>query len=143
MPQNEIKKKRVVTEKQRANLRPIKKGEIRNPEGGRSHNPLKRALANLTNKEYCDAIKLALSGNLKELQAIAQDPDTPALKIGIITCLIEAINKKDWSVFNSITERLVGKPPEEINLNTRNQTELTVINKAKVGQLLEEFHDSI
>lgn len=141
---NGVKKKQhAVGPKSLANLRPIKKGEVRNPNGGRAHNPLRQALRQLTNKEYCQAIELALTRDIKALEVIMKDPGTSAMQLGIISCLHDAIVKKNWAVLNSIAERLVGRPPDEIKITSNNVTQVSVIDQRKFKEARDKILNDV
>lgn len=98
------------------NLKKIKKGTILNPEGGRAHDPAKKLLKRFTNSYLKEVIELAVMGNLAGLKAVAEDPDTPAIQVGVCTAMISAINKGDWGLLESIIVRIVGKVPDKIKV---------------------------
>lgn len=121
-----------VTKKQLANLRPIKKGEIRNPNGGRSHNPILRALRNLTRDEFAKMIELAVLNNVAGLKAVVSDPNSSALQVGIAMAMLKASSKGDWTIIESIVSRVIGKMPDLIEMKTNNETTVTVLDHAKI-----------
>lgn len=94
----------------------IKKGQVLNPEGGRSGNPALRALRKLTVETYREVIELALSSNIAALKKVAEDPNTAAVQVGVAVALIKAIQKGDWTVINAIAERIVGKIPDKLEV---------------------------
>ena len=85
-----------------------------NPLGGKLSNPAVRALKNLTVEIYREVIELALTSNIAALKAIAENPDTPAVQVGVAVALVKAIQKGDWNIVNAIAERIVGKIPDKI-----------------------------
>ena len=134
-----------VTEKQLKNLKPAKKGEIRNPEGGRAHNPITKALKKITIESYREIIETILKGNLEELRAIAADPKTPALQVGIAVAFMNAIKKGDYQVIERIAERIVGKIPDELNViaNTNTNVTINTLDKDKLKAALDKFREDI
>ena len=103
---------------QLAALRPIKKGQVLNPNGARAHDPVKRAMRRFTNEYMKEIIELAVLGNLDGLQKIVKDKDAPAIQVGVARALFNAIKNGDWSTLNSIVERLIGKVPDRIDLSS-------------------------
>jgi hypothetical protein len=134
-----------VTEKQKANLKPIKKGEVRNPEGSRSHNPAVKALKKLTLETYREVIELVLTGNLASLKALAENPDTPAIQVGVATAFMKAITAGDYNVIEQIASRIVGKIPDEINVNSKNvNANLNAsIDKEKLKKALIDLENDV
>jgi len=98
----------------------FQKGRSGNPAGARAHNPAIKALRKLTLETYREVIELVLTGNLTELKAMAEDPDTPAVQVGIATAFMKAIKNGDYSVIERIAERIIGKIPDELNINSKN-----------------------
>lgn len=143
MAQKETKKKKAMTPAQLANLRPIKPGEVRNPEGGRAHNPILRAMRNLTIKEFREVIELALTSNTDAVQDMLKDKESSAIQAGIAACILKAIGRGDWGTLEQIVSRLVGKLPDKLEVVSQNTTILCLEDKELVGQLLKEFHASL
>jgi hypothetical protein len=99
----------------------FKKGEIRNPEGARAHKkPFDLKLRKLTIDTYREIIELVLSGDRTELVARANNPKTPALEAGIITSVLKAIKNGDYSVIERIAERIIGKIPDVVKVQSLN-----------------------
>ncbi len=100
-----------------------------NPEGARKHNPAIIALGKLTVQTYREVIEVVLTGNLQSLKDMVDDPKTSALQVGIATAFIKAIKSGDYAVIERIAERIVGKIPDEINLNANSK--LTLVDRVK------------
>lgn len=96
-----------------ANLKPtmIKKGEVRNPEGGRAHRPESRALRKVTNETVKEVIETGLTGTLDDLRKIAMDPNEAALKRGLAKAIGDAVAAGDVAILERLFERLTGKVP--------------------------------
>lgn len=98
----------------------FKKGNKANPIGGRAHNPLSKALRNLTVESFREIIEITLKGNLADLEKIIKDPNTSALQVGVATSFYKAMKAGDYATIERIAERIVGKIPEQINLVSQN-----------------------
>ncbi len=98
----------------------FKKGKSGNPLGGKLHNPAARALARLTVDTYREVIELVLTCNLAALKQLAEHPDTPAIQVGVAAAFMKAIKSGDYAVIERIAERIVGKIPDELNVNSTN-----------------------
>lgn len=99
------------------NLRPISKGEIRNPQGGRAHDPIKKELKKFTSQYLTEIIEMAVMGNLAGLKTIVENPNSPAIQVGVAKALFNAISSGDWGTLESIVSRVVGKTPDNLNVN--------------------------
>ncbi len=96
------------------NLKPIKKGSVLNPIGANAHDPIKKAIKKFTNQYLIEVINMAVMGNLKGLQDVVKNPDSPAIQVGVAKCLFTAISKGDWDTLESIIVRIIGKVPDKI-----------------------------
>lgn len=116
--------------KQRANIEPFKwkKGQSGNPKG-RPLNPIPRALKELTIESYRNVIECVCAGNIDNLQAMISDPKVSVLQVGIAQAVLNALRAGDYAVIERIAERIVGKIPEELNLNSKNQNLNLNVNK--------------
>jgi len=114
-----------------------------NPNGGRAHNPVTKALRNLTIESYREVIELVLTGNLKDLKALAENPDTPVIKVGVATAIMTAITKGDADVIEKFVSRLVGKIPDEINVKGSLNTTVALIDPKKLKQAWDELNTDV
>ena len=103
--------KEINRKKQLANLRPVKPGEVRNPEGGRAHNPAIRALKNFTHETFREVLEVALTGKPGDLDAIIDDPESTNLEIIVAKAFRDSVDTGSYSLVERIAERLLGKPP--------------------------------
>src|SRR5271165_5666722 len=97
-----------------------------NPNGRPPLNPAQKALKNLTIETYREVIELVLTGNLQALKDMAQHPDTPAIQVGVATSFMKAIKNGDYGVIERIAERIVGKIPDHLVLDSTARTEHTI-----------------
>lgn len=101
----------------------VKKGEIRNPEGARSHNPELKRLRRLTKLELAEIGSALLKGNVREIEAIIEDSDLnpdskhSAIKVWIAGIALRGIRQNEMGTLDGILDRLVGKVPDEIELS--------------------------
>lgn len=126
------------------NLKPIRPGEVRNPDGGRTHDPVKKALRSFTNEYLKEVIEAAVMGDLLALKEIIDDEKSPAIKVGVAKSVLKAIEYGDWTLLNSIIERIVGKIPNEIKLSgsVGNESESDVLARIEKNKtLLNLIHD--
>lgn len=98
----------------------FKPGQSGNPAGGQKHNPIAKALKNLTVESYRDIIKAACTGNVDYLRAMVKNPKMSALQVGVANALAKAIERGDVEVIERLVSRIVGKIPDEINVNATN-----------------------
>lgn len=131
----------VVTKKQLENLRPAKKGDIRNPRGGQAHNPLVKAIKNLTVDSYREVVEIIMTENIEAIRAIIEDPKSPAFKVGIATSLMKAIKNGDYHVIERIAERIIGKIPETLNVNTNYHANIVKWLDEREANNPDEFED--
>ncbi len=112
--------KRKLPEKMKATQ--FKKGQTGNPNGRPPISPAQRALKNLTVETYRQVIELVLKGNLSELKAMAEHPETPAIQVGVAVSFMKAIKSGDYAIIERIAERIVGKIPDVVHINSQNNT---------------------
>ncbi|MDH4163312.1 MAG: DUF5681 domain-containing protein [Nitrospirota bacterium] len=122
----------------------FKKGQSGNPEGGRAHNPAIKALRKITIESYREIIELVLTSDVRKIKAIAEDPKSTGLQVGIAVAFMKAIKNGDYTVIERIAERIVGKIPDEIKIQpmTVNQ-KVTVIDKTALAKALLELEEEV
>lgn len=103
-----------ITKKQLKNLKPIRKGEVRNPEGGRAQNRILDNLKTLTKEELGKIGSAIIKGRVDEVRALLDDPKTPALQAGVAKVILNVVDKGDTVALNCLLDRLIGKVKEEI-----------------------------
>lgn len=106
-----------------------KKGQSGNPLGGQAHDPITKALRKLTLPKYREVIELVLTGKFPELKEMAMDTEGDSLQIGLARAFVKAIKNGDISVIERLAERIIGKIPDELNVNSNNNT---VINSTAI-----------
>ncbi len=127
-----------------ANLRPIKKGEVRNPNGARTHNPITKALQKLTIETYREVIEIVLTGNIDALKEMIEDKKTPAIQVGVATSFLTAINKGEYAVIERIAERIIGKIPEQLIVNSTNaNVNLETFDPAKLRAAFNKIKNDV
>lgn len=97
------------------NLKPVQPGEVRNPLGGKTHGPEVKAMRKLTAEFLKQMIEIAASSDVAELTRISNDPKSTVTELMVARCLHKAIKDQDWSLFDRIIERLVGKVPDKVD----------------------------
>jgi len=84
-------------------------GNCANPLGAKAHDPVLKAVRRLTRAEIADIGTLLLDQNYTELERIAKDPNTPALRLLIIKVVSQAIVKGDSRAMQIILDAFAGK----------------------------------
>ena|SRR5665213_438697 len=121
----------------------FQKGKSGNPEGGRAHNPAIKALRKLTVESYREIIELILSNNVAAVKAIAEDPNTTALQVGIAVAFLKAIKNGDYTVIERIAERIVGKIPDVVHINSQNNSNVNAEIKVIDRQALKAAYNKL
>lgn len=97
------------------NLIPAKKGEVRNPLGAGSHNPMVKRIRALTLNELAEIGTLLLDKTEDELKAIATDPAEKMTRKWMASVAYDSFKRKKHEFLFSYLDRLVGKIPQQIN----------------------------
>lgn len=120
----------------------FKKGQVANPYGCIGKDPTKHALKNLTNASIKDAIEKTMTCTVKEIEALIKDDTTTAGHKIILRAVLDATEDGDYSKFDHILERAVGKVANKIDLNN-NITNLSeqLKNKQAVKAVLKDIED--
>lgn len=123
----------------------FKKGQSGNPEGARAHNPAIKALTKLTIESYREVIEIVMTGTLQDLKEMAEDPKTSALQVGIATSFMKAIKSGDYAIIEKIAERIIGKIPDELNVNSKNVNANlnAAIDKTKLKAAFEQLQKDV
>ena len=110
----------------------FKKGNNANPIGSNAHNQELKALKKITHETVKEIIDVALNGTLADLKAIAEDPTSSALQVGLATSLANAIKKGDFGVLSAIITKLTGEMPKKVDITTNGKD----INSQNVTKVL-------
>lgn len=122
----------------------FKKGKSGNPEGARKHNPALKALKKITIESYREIIELVLTSDVRAIKAIAEDPKSTGLQVGIAVAFMKAIKNGDYTVIERIAERIVGKIPDEIKIQPLSiNQKVTVIDRAALAKALVELEEEV
>lgn len=124
-----------------------KKGQSGNPAGGRAHNPALRALKNLTVETFREVVELVLTSNVAEIKRIAEDPNTPGVKVGVCVAFLKAIKSGDYHIIRAIAAELIGKLPDQVNVNANVNAavdaSIRVIDKQKLREAMDELEKEV
>jgi hypothetical protein len=104
----------MVTPKQLANLKKIKKGEVRNPGGRPKGDPILDKLKKLTVEELEELVNVLIKGNIGELRRISKDENTSVIKAMVTAVAIKIISRGDMASLDKLLDRLVGKIKERV-----------------------------
>lgn len=122
-----------------------KPGQTGNPNGRPPLNPIQRALKELTVQTFREVIEAVCAGNLDNLRAMINDPATSVLQVGVATAFMKALQAGDYATIERIAERIVGKIPDELNVNakTMNQTLHGALDPAQVKAALAKLQSEV
>lgn len=114
-----------------------------NPEGARLHNPIAKALRNLTIETFREVIEVVLTGNLAQLEKIVKDPKTSALQVGVAMAFHRALKAGDYATIERIAERIVGKIPDELKVTSTNANLNASIDPVKLKAALAQLENDV
>lgn len=97
---------------------PFKKGEVHNPLGYHARDEKMKEIVKEKRLLFKELVDIALTGSLADLTAIAKDPTSSAIKVGVATSLADAIKKGNWDKLQSIVRELIGKEVEKVDITT-------------------------
>lgn len=117
----------------------FKKGHSGNPKGRPPLNPIQKALKNLTIDTYREVIELVLTGNVQALKDMVENPNTPAIQVGVATSFMKAIKSGDYAIIERIAERIVGKIPDVVNINSQSTSKVITIDKEVLKLAMDEL----
>lgn len=119
--------KKKMSPKQLANLRPpIKKGEVRNPNGAKTHKGPKSMFLKLTKEMFAEMINAVTNGTVADLKAIAENPESTALQVALATSMVKMINKGDYTQLELMLQRVIGKVRDELDVTSAGKNIETV-----------------
>lgn len=104
----------------------IKKGEVRNPLGGRAHDQTDKLIRRLTQAEIADIGTLVIAKNITKLRDIIRDaqknPDSKhsALKVWMAAVAIKAMQKGDAHSMDVLLNRIAGKVKDHVEVTGSN-----------------------
>lgn len=94
----------------------FKEGQSGNPEGGRRHDPVQRALKKLTNAQLLEIANLIVQGNAGQLKAIAKNPNATVVNAMVASVAGRIIAKGDMYALDVLLNRLIGKVRDTVEL---------------------------
>ncbi len=103
------------------------KGQIANPLGQKAHDPIKKAYRKITDELFRDVLDAALKGDMKKLKTISMSRNRPALEVGVAKSIYQASLAGNWGVLQSIIDRLVGKPKEQIEITAIKEEPIEIV----------------
>lgn len=124
----------------------FKPGVSGNPKG-RIPNPIPKALRELTIDSYRNVIEAVCTGNMDHVKSMLTDPKVSALQAGVASAVLTAIRNGDYSVIERIAERIVGKIPEVLRVDSTSQNMNLNLNAGvsedKLRLALAKFREEI
>lgn len=118
-----------------------KKGEVRNPKGI-NISPEKRALKELTETELANAIKKVFTSTEEECLALLKDKATTLGHKVILRAAVDAAHHGNYSKFNEILERVIGKVPNKVDMTSKGESiNVTSADTALIKKTMSELND--
>ena len=137
-----MKKRKLPPQLERNKFKP---GVSGNPNGRPPLNPIQRVLRDLTIETYGRVIKAALTGNADALKAIVTDNKSSVVEVTVATSLLHSIKTGDPTVLERFAERIVGKIPEVIKIDSTNLNlnAKSAIDMVKIKAAIKKFDDGL
>jgi hypothetical protein len=82
----------------------------------RKHFDTFESIQELTQAQLVEAARLLVTGNLKALMAIKDDPNATPLKVWFASVAAKAISKGDMPALQSLLDRIIGKVSSPIEV---------------------------
>lgn len=98
----------------------FKKGQVANPNGAGAHNPILRAIKKITQETYADILMVTMTGTGQDLEDIIKNPASSNFHKLVAKAFRTAIRDGDYSLAERFAERIIGKMPDNINVNSQN-----------------------
>lgn len=95
-----------------------KKGQSGNPQGARLHDPVARAIKNLTKAELVEVGNLVIKNDIVELRKLVKSKDASVLKVWIANVCLRGIERGDVAALDVLLNRLIGRVKEDIAFTT-------------------------
>ena len=120
------------------NLRPIQKGETRNPNGRpRKYVSLLREQGYKLS-EVNDTIQVLISMTIDELKEVYTNPKATILEKTIASAIRKSIEKGSLYSIETLLTRVYGKPKEQVDLNASGGMQIEVVYKDGSNDTLEK-----
>jgi hypothetical protein len=130
-----------VTKKQLANLKPIQKGEVRNPNGSRARVDPK--LRSLSVESFNKIIQTVMTGTLKDLKALAENQESTVAEVAVATSIMIATKKGDYSVVKQIVEQIIGKIPDQLHISAGLEIQAAPVDMDQLREAIAELRKSV
>lgn len=111
------------------NLRPAKKGEVRNPHGRPRKYVSELRAQGYKISEVNDAIQVLMSMTLDELKEVYTNPKATVLEKTIASAIRKSIEKGSLYSIETLLTRAFGKPKEQMDLNAQGGFKIEVVYK--------------
>ena len=110
------------------NLKHIKKGQVLNPLGGKAHNQDLRKAKQLSNQQVAEVASVILNvettiNDLKQM--VTTEEKVSPLQRWIAAVTARGISKGDVGPLTVLLDRICGKVPDKIDINSSNKNQST------------------
>lgn len=118
--------------------RVFQKGQSGNPKGRPPIPPELKAVKQLSPQSVRLLVSKFAAMSKEELAELLQKPDTPLIEITIGSIFAKAAKEGDYSRFNFLLDRSVGKVKDEVDINVGAKT-IYRTSMTEDGRLLQEL----
>lgn len=129
------KQKRELPEAMKA--KQFKKGQSGNPLGGQLHNPIIKAMKQITEKALAETIEKIMISPKQAVKDMLDDASLSLAQRIVIKAAIKAESDGSFHSFNTILERVLGKVPDKVEIESPNGT-MNTINFGNLKNLSDE-----
>lgn len=115
----------------------FKKGQSGNPLGGQLHNPIIKAMKQMTEKALAETIEKIMISPKQDVKDMLEDPTLSLAQRIVIKSAIKAESDGSFHSLNTILERVLGKVPDKVEIESPNGT-MNTINFGNLKNLSDE-----
>lgn len=119
--------------------RDFEPGKSGNPDGRPPLAPKVRKLKKLNQKEFISLVSKYMRKTFSDLETLAQDPETNALDLMVISLITNTIRAGDYNRLNFLLDRTIGKVKEKHELTGKNGGPIKTENHT----ILEKYEDAV
>ena len=120
--ETKTKKGRGSNPNSKKNLKPIQKGQVLNPLGGKAHDPVMKALKSMSKEVLKEIIDITFFGTMEQLEAMTKEPKLSPIEAGVARAIFNGVSKGDWHIIEQLLARTIGKVPDKTDITSNGQT---------------------
>jgi len=97
----------------------------------------------MSTQDYIVVVNTMVEKPMSELKKIIEDPTSSSLKVGLARSILKAIQKGEYNVFERLTDRLVGPVTSKLQVDSKNESVVTIVDEAKIEAILKKLENDI